>query len=84
MRSALLVGLAASLISLPSVAESSKQETAKVWEVDTTGRPPYQRQLVEVPVIDVASMETVTASRNAKTTDYTGRPPFRRTQNAGK
>lgn len=74
-------GLAAAMVSAPALAEVSQEATIKVWEVDMSGRPPYQRKLVEVPAIDAASMETNAPVETVmvRTVDFRGAPPFRRT-----
>lgn len=72
--------LFASMLAAPAISEVSQQETAKVWQVDMSGRPPYQRTLVDAPVIDAAAME-IDANAETQlvwTTDYSGKPPFRR------
>ncbi len=53
---------------------------ATVWKVDFSGRPPFDRQLVEVPVADAASFETVLDVEMQRVwhTDFSGRPPFKR------
>jgi hypothetical protein len=53
-----------------------------VWKVDMRGKPPYKRERVKVPVLDVASME-VDGQYLGETTfvwerESTGRPPFKR------
>lgn len=72
--------LFATLVAAPSIADDSTQETMKVWSVDLSGRPPFQRTLVEAPVIDAAAME-IDANVETElvwTTDFSGKPPFRR------
>ena len=80
-RAALGTGLAAALLASPVFAENSGKATAKVWEVDMSGRPPFQRTLVEAPVIDAASMEIDgnVETELVWTTDFSGAPPFKRT-----
>ncbi len=77
-------GLAAALLATPALAEHSDKATAKVWEVDMSGRPPYQRTLIDAPVIDTASMEinSNVETELVWTTDFTGAPPFKRTREA--
>ena len=80
-RAALSTGIVAALLSAPALAEHSTKTTVKVWEVDMSGRPPYQRTLVDMPVIDTASMEIDTANIETErvwTTDFSGKPPFKR------
>ncbi len=80
-RAALSAGLAAACLATPALAEQSTETTAKVWQVDMSGRPPYQRTLVEMPVIDTASMEVDVSSVETErvwTTDFSGPPPFKR------
>ncbi len=79
---ALAAALSTALFGLPAGAEMSAQgETVTVWEVDTSGRPPFKRTRVELPVADVASLESADVAletRRVWTTDFRGRPPFRR------
>ncbi len=77
-------GILASLLVAPALADVSGQDTAKVWQVDMSGRPPYQRTLVDVPVIDAAAMEIDAAVETelVRTTDFRGKPPFRRSLEA--
>jgi hypothetical protein len=78
LRTAIFAGLAAALLPFQATAGNTGQETITVWEVDTSGRPPFERRRVEVPVADTASAETVTETVTVWTADYSGRPPFRR------
>ncbi len=60
----------------------SGAEMVRVWSVDTTGKPPFKRTLVEVPAADIASLEIDDANVETVTmrvTDFRGKPPFRRT-----
>jgi hypothetical protein len=53
----------------------------KVWKVDFSGRPPFKRQLIELPAADVARLEAsdeVLETERVWTVNYKGRPPFRR------
>ena len=72
----LFAGIAAALFSSQGFS-GSEQETVTVWQVDTSGRPPFQRTRAEVPVADVAAAEVVETER-VWTTDFSGRPPFQR------
>ena len=66
----------AGAVAVPAQAET---ETMTVWEVDMRGRPPYQRTRVEVPVVDVAAMETAaTETVTVWTVDRRGKPPYQR------
>jgi hypothetical protein len=78
-KSALISAIAGAFLALPVAADMSdnSEETVKVWEVDTSGHPPFKRTLVEVPVADVARLETVETER-VWHVDYSGRPPFTR------
>ena len=81
LRAMVTAGLLASLAAIPATAETNGGPTVTVWEVDTSGRPPFERRRVEVPVADAASMEMNTASVETVrvwSADYSGRPPFRR------
>ena len=69
------------MASFPAAAERTAQETVTVWEIDTSGRPPFERRRVEVPVADAASLEAAGSAQETVTAwavDYSGRPPFRR------
>jgi hypothetical protein len=72
----ILTSLISALIPLQASASGS-QETVRVWQIDTSGRPPFKRSLVEMPVADAARMEPVVTER-VWTTDFSGRPPFKR------
>lgn len=86
-KSAILLGLSSALVLSSGVAladddsSGAKLETAKIWQVDRSGKPPFKRRLVEVPLADIASMEI--EAENGETevvrvVDYRGKPPFRR------
>lgn len=64
----------------PSAAETAA--STERWEVDTRGRPPYERRLVETPVVDVAAIETIPGPPVETITvwqvDRSGKPPFKR------
>jgi hypothetical protein len=80
-RATAFVGFAAAMASFPTAAETTARETMTVWEIDHSGRPPFERRRVEVPVADVASLESaggVQETVRAWVVDYSGRPPFRR------
>lgn len=64
-----------------SHADTHDSEMVKVQVVDFSGRPPFKRELVEVPAADVASMEAmnqVLEMERVWTVDYSGKPPFKR------
>lgn len=69
--------------ALSSVANGDAP-TMTVWEVDMSGRPPYRRTRVEVPVLDVAALETprtdVTETTTVWEVDRSGKPPYSRRQ----
>jgi hypothetical protein len=82
-RMALAAALAGALVAFPAGADvnaAAEQETVTVWKVDYSGRPPYDRERVEVPVADIASFETAPAVETERVwhTDFSGRPPFKR------
>lgn len=55
--------------------------TKTVWQVDMSGRPPYSRTRVEVPVVDAAAMEVSEYAGETTTVwvrEHRGRPPFDR------
>lgn len=81
IRAAIIAGLATSLLSVPTLAESRTPATVHVWQVDTSGHPPFKRTRVELSAVDAASMEIaedVVATERVWTTDFSGRPPFQR------
>ena len=79
--SSLVVG---SLLIQPAIADTantSGTEMVKVWKVDFSGRPPFKRKLIELPVADVAALEAsdkVVDTERVLTVDYSGKPPFKR------
>lgn len=82
-RLAFYTAIAGALFAMPAAADVSavaEQETVTVWKVDYSGRPPYDRQLVEVPVADIASFEAASVMQTERVwhTDFSGRPPFKR------
>lgn len=80
-RATVFAGLAAAMTSSPAAAETIAGETVTVWEIDYSGRPPFERRQVEVPVADAASLESTNILQEtvrAWVVDYSGRPPFRR------
>lgn len=76
-KSALFSTIAGTLLALPVAADQSSTDMVRVWEVDTSGRPPFKRTLVEIPAADLAQLEVVETAR-VWHVDYSGRPPFRR------
>lgn len=81
--------LAATLGALAAVtaqagnSPATAGETVRVMKVDHSGRPPFQREFVEVPVTDIAALEPVDQSAAGETvevlvTDFSGRPPYQR------
>ena len=76
----LFTGAALSLTASPGFAEVGDQETVRIWQIDTSGRPPFERRRVEVPVADLARFEQVqvTETVTRRVADFRGRPPFRR------
>ena len=79
--SSLIVG---SLLIQPAIADTantSGTEMVKVWKVDFSGKPPFKRTLVELPVADVAALEAtnqVVDTERVWTVDYKGKPPYKR------
>lgn len=66
-----------------TTATSSLTETTTVWQVDMSGKPPYKRERVEVPVIDTARLEVTGEPMEMVTVwqvDRSGKPPFKRTR----
>lgn len=78
---ACLLGAAAMLPSTSVLADDNGAEMVTVRVVDFSGRPPFKRELVEVPAVDVASMESmgqVVKMEKVWTVDFSGKPPFKR------
>lgn len=76
-----LVGALLMLAVAQVSADESNQEMVKIWKVDFSGRPPFKRELVEVPVADFAALEAgneVLRTERVWTVDYSGKPPFKR------
>ena len=76
-------GFGSQAVLAESAPVQSLTETTTVWQVDMSGRPPFKRERVEVPVVDTAQlivtgepMETVTVWQ----LDRSGKPPFRRSR----
>ena len=86
MRKSVFVScLAGALLTLPTLTsfaqEAAGEEMVKVWSVDFSGRPPFKRQLIELPAADVARMEAtdeIVEMERVWTVDYSGKPPFKR------
>ena len=84
-KSVALVSLVAPFVLMSCGTASgleSGAEMVQVWSVDTTGKPPFKRTLVEVPAADIARMEIEDAAVETvsmRLTDFRGKPPFRRT-----
>lgn len=67
--------------SLHTFADTDEQEMVKVWTVDYSGRPPFKRELVEVPAIDLARLEAsdeILEVQKVWTVKFSGKPPFKR------
>jgi len=81
---ALVSSIAGALLSLSAtatLADTSGEEMVKVWKVDFSGRPPFKRQLIELPAADVARLEVsneIVDMERVWTVDFSGKPPFRR------
>ena len=82
--SVLATCLAGALLSLSTtavLADASGGEMLKVWTVDFSGRPPFKRELIELPAADVARLEAsdeVLATERIWVVNYKGKPPYRR------
>jgi hypothetical protein len=85
---ALILAMAATAVgSTTAVADSSTidslTETVTVWQVDMSGKPPYKRERVQVPVVDTARLEVTgepVEMVTVWTVDRSGKPPFKRTR----
>jgi hypothetical protein len=79
---AMLAVLVGGTLATGAIAESPRSgETVTVWAVDHSGRPPYKRERVEIPVVDTAQLEvndTAVETATVWTVDRSGKPPYRR------
>lgn len=58
----------------------AKQEMVTIHTVDMSGKPPFKRKLVTVPVEDVAAMEVEQSAKNKTKRLANDRPPYNRHQ----
>lgn len=77
------LGALAAAMAQAGDLSASAGETVRVMKVDHSGRPPFQREFVEVPVADLAALEPVAEASSGETvemlvTDFRGRPPYQR------
>lgn len=78
-----LAGVAAAA-AVPFTAQAeqmSSRDTVTVWQVDSSGRPPFKRERVEVPVVDTAALEQRSEAVETAvvwTVDRSGKPPYTR------
>lgn len=76
-----ILGIVAVLPHTSVLADANESELVKVRIVDFSGRPPFKREIVELPAADVARMEAmdeVVEMERVWTVDYRGKPPFKR------
>lgn len=79
--SGLLALSATTGLAQESSSDGSDVEMVKVWSVDYSGRPPFKRQLIELPAADVAAMEAenqIIETERVWTAKFSGKPPFKR------
>jgi hypothetical protein len=78
----LVAGALGGTLATGAVAEAPSQgETVTVWAVDHSGRPPFKRERVEIPVVDTAQLEVADESVETVTVwtvDRSGKPPYDR------
>ena len=70
--SILALGLA---MTIPGV---QAEEFVTQWSVDTQGKPPYKRTLKQVPVSDIAQLESDSEMVTVYHVDTRGKPPYKR------
>ena len=78
---AVAVAAFAALAVNNTVAESGPAvATETTWQVDARGRPPFARRQVELPVVDVAAIESMEGIETVTVwqVDTSGRPPYDR------
>lgn len=76
-----LLGLVAIMPHTSVMADANESEMVTVQVVDFSGRPPFKREVVELPAADVARMEAmdeVLETERVWTVDFSGKPPFKR------
>jgi hypothetical protein len=79
MKYVALLGLAVMGFSGNALAVSQGTKTVQI--VDTQGKPPFKRKLVEIPVQNVAQFEEmgeVETIRKRVVTSFNGKPPYTR------
>jgi len=79
---ALVAGALGGTLATAAIAEApAGGETVTVWAVDHSGRPPFKRERVEIPVVDTAQLEVADESVETVTVwtvDRSGKPPYDR------
>ena len=79
---ALIAGTLGGTLTTGAIAEApAGGETVTVWAVDHSGRPPFKRERVEIPVVDTAQLEVTDKSVETVTVwtiDRSGKPPYQR------
>ncbi|NDV93206.1 hypothetical protein GTH32_18710 [Alteromonas sp. 345S023] len=79
MKHLALLGLAVAGFSCSALAMAQSTKTVQI--VDTQGKPPFKRKMVEIPVQDVAQFEElgeVETVRKRVVTSFNGKPPYTR------
>ncbi len=74
-----VVGTVFTMLTFGALAVTGEQGQVQV--VDTKGKPPYKRKMVDAPVNDVAQFEEVDVVKTIKkrvVVSYQGKPPYTR------
>ena len=78
----ILAALVGGTLATGAIAEApASGETVTVWTVDHSGRPPFKRERVEIPVVDTAQLEVTDKAVETVTVwtvDRSGKPPYQR------
>jgi len=78
---ALLQPATATFADTTNSATNDSVDTVKVWKIDFSGRPPFKRELIELPVADVAALEEenkIVETERSWQVKFVGKPPFKR------
>jgi len=83
MRKLQLFAIGLAVLTSGSVvsAQECTENCVSTWVTDFSGKPPFKRTLVQMPVVEVAEVEVVESEPvfvEVKTVDFKGKPPFKR------
>ena len=76
-----IAGVMFSCSSVSIAADPDEQELVSVWVTDFSGKPPFKRELKQLPAADIAALEIdleEVETERVWSADFSGRPPFKR------